>query len=210
VNIGDKLHKGAAVMTACSSSELYRLLVSQWARPTSIVIGGPEPPTALTDARQQPNTDSFVHKMMALDVLSYLPDDILCKVDRAAMGVSLESRVPLLDHRVFEFAWRLPTNLKLRNGVGKWPLREVLYRYVPRHLIERPKMGFGIPIGQWLRGPLRPWAESLLDEKRLQEEGYFYSAPIRQKWTEHLTGSRDHAAALWSVLMFQAWLENGR
>ncbi|MDR3453486.1 MAG: asparagine synthase (glutamine-hydrolyzing) [Rhodoferax sp.] len=206
-NIGDKLHKGAGVMAAASTAELYRLLVSHWTDPAAVVIGGTEPLTVLTDAARQPATDHFVHEMMALDMLSYLPDDILCKVDRAAMGVSLETRVPLLDHRVVEFAWSLPLACKLRNGVGKWPLREVLYRHVPRELIERPKMGFGIPLDDWLRGPLRGWAEELLGEQRLRQEGYFHPAAIRQKWAEHLSGQRNWAPHLWTVLMFQAWLE---
>ena len=207
-NIGEKLHKGAGVMSAGSSAELYRQLVSQWQDPAMVVIGGTEPLTLLTDGSQQPTTDQFVHQMMALDMLSYLPDDILCKVDRAAMGVSLETRVPMLDHRVVEFAWSLPLDYKVRCNVGKWPLREVLYRHVPRELIERPKMGFGIPLHDWLRGPLRPWAEALLDEARLQKEGYFHPEPIRQKWAEHLSGQRNWAPHLWSVLMFQAWLEH--
>ncbi len=205
-NIGDKLHKGAGVLAAGSPEAFYRLLVSQWTDPASVVIDGVEPSTVLTDIGQRPDTDCFVHQMMALDMLSYLPDDILCKVDRAAMGVSLETRVPMLDHRVVEFAWSLPLDYKLRGGVGKWPLREVLYRHVPRALIERPKMGFGIPLHDWLRGPLRAWAEELLNEARLRQEGYFHPAPIRQKWAEHLSGRRNWAPHLWSVLMFQAWL----
>lgn len=205
-NVGDKLHKGAAVMAAQTSAELYRLLVSHWDKPDELVVGGGEPSTVLTDLSLQPKTDNFVHQMMALDLVSYLPDDILTKVDRAAMGVSLETRVPMLDHRVVEFAWRLPLSYKLRDGVGKWPLRQVLYKYVPRELIERPKMGFGVPIDSWLRGPLREWAEDLLSEERLRREGYFNPAPIRQKWIEHLSGKRNWQYHLWDVLMFQAWL----
>jgi asparagine synthase (glutamine-hydrolysing) len=207
-NWGDTLHKGAGVLSAGSAMELYRLLISAWADPASVVIGGVEPSTLLTDSEQHPASDTFVHQMMALDMLSYLPDDILCKVDRAAMGVGLETRVPMLDHRVVEFAWSLPIDYKLRDGVSKWPLREVLYRYVPRELIERPKMGFGIPLHDWLRGSLRPWAEELLAPDRLRREGYFQPEAIRRKWTEHLCGQRNWAAQLWTVLMFQAWLED--
>jgi asparagine synthase (glutamine-hydrolysing) len=206
-NIGDKLHKGAGVMAARTPTELYRLLINHWPNPSELVIGATESPTILTDSSQYPQTDHFIHQMMALDMLTFLPDDILTKVDRAAMGVSLETRMPLLDHRVVEFAWRLPLNYKLRNGVGKWPLRQVLYKYVPKELIERPKMGFGVPIEAWLRGPLRNWAENLLDEARLQREGYFHPAPIRQMWAEHLSGRRNWMARLWNVLMFQAWLD---
>lgn len=206
VHMGDKLHKGAGVMTAHSAAALYRLLVSQWLQPEQLVRGGVEPLNVLTDPTQQPQAGEFVHQMMALDLLTYLPDDILAKVDRAAMGASLETRVPLLDHRVVEFAWSLPLNYKLRDGTSKWPLRQVLYKYVPRELIERPKMGFGIPIGTWLRGPLRDWAENLLNAARLQEEGYLDPVPIREKWAEHLSGRRNWQYHLWTVLMFQAWL----
>jgi asparagine synthase (glutamine-hydrolysing) len=206
-NIGGRLHKGAGMTTAKTPGEFYLPLISHWPNPDALVLGATEPPTVLTDASLQPQADQFYHQMMALDLLTYLPDDILTKVDRAAMGVSLETRVPLLDHRVVEFAWSLPLAYKVREGVGKWPLRQVLYKYVPKELLERPKMGFGVPVKSWLRGPLRDWAESLLDEGRLRREGYFHPEPIRQKWQEHLSGSRNWHYYLWDVLMFQAWLD---
>jgi asparagine synthase (glutamine-hydrolysing) len=205
-NMGAKLHKAATVINSKSSAELYRLLVSHWTDQDDLVLGGTELNTILTDASLQPKTDHFVHQMMALDMVSYLPDDILVKVDRAAMGVSLETRVPMLDHRIVEFAWSLPVNYKLHNGVGKWPLREVLYKYVPKELFERPKKGFSVPIDKWLRGPLRDWAEDLLSESRLRQEGYFNPLPIRQKWEEHLSGKVNWQYHLWNVLMFQAWV----
>jgi asparagine synthase (glutamine-hydrolysing) len=205
-NVGDKLHKAAGVLASGSVDALYLGLVSHWEDPASIVIGGAEPPTLLTGNVPRLEGLDDIQRMMALDALTYLPDDILVKVDRAGMGVSLEGRVPFLDHRVVEFAWSLPQSMKLRDGVGKWVLRQVLYRHVPKELIERPKMGFGVPIGDWLRGPLRDWAEALLDEARLRQEGYFHPAPIRQKWAEHLSGARNWQYHLWDVLMFQAWL----
>ena len=206
-NIGDKLHKGAEVLPSQSAHLLYLGLVSHWKEPGSVVIKGPEPPTFLTS--NLPNLDGLddVQRMMALDMMTYLPDDILTKVDRAAMGVSLETRIPFLDQQLVEFAWSLPQSMKLRDGQSKWVLRQVLYRHVPKALIERPKMGFGIPIDSWLRGPLREWAEDLLSEARLKREGFFNSAPIRRKWTEHLSGKRNWQYQLWNVLMFQAWLE---
>ncbi len=210
VNWGDSLHKGAGVMASRSFAELYSGLVSHWTDPIDIVLGTTEPATVITDIARQPVVNCDVAQMMALDLLSYLPDDILTKVDRAAMGVSLETRVPFLDHRVVEFAWRLPLEYKLRGGIGKWALRQVLYRYVPKSLIERPKQGFGIPIDSWLRGSLRDWAEDLLTESRLRQEGFFNPAPIRQKWAEHLTGNFNWQYHLWDVLMFQAWLEEQR
>jgi asparagine synthase (glutamine-hydrolysing) len=146
--------------------------------------------------------------MMYRDSITYLPDDILCKVDRAAMANSLETRVPFLDHRVVEMALRLPLNMKIRDGVGKWALRQVLYKHVPKDLIERPKAGFAIPVGQWLRGPLRDWAEALLNPIRMQKEGYLRAEPVQTVWQQHLKGTHDHTAKIWAVLMFQAWLDS--
>jgi len=209
-NVGEKLHKGAGVMAAGSAAELYRGIVSQWPDPANVVLGGTEPDTLLTGLQPALAGLNDVERMMALDMLTYLPDDILTKVDRAAMGVSLETRVPFLDHRVVEFAWQLPMQYKLRyennSYTTKWALRQVLFRHVPRALIERPKMGFGVPIDSWLRGPLKDWAEDLLSESRLKREGYFNPVPIRQKWAEHLSGQRNWQHQLWCVLMFQAWL----
>ena len=210
VNLGDKLHKLADVLPARSAEEMYHGLVSFWKRPEKIVALANDYPRMLFDAAVQPDLKDFSHRMMYLDLVSYLPDDILVKVDRAAMGVSLETRVPMLDHRVVEFAWRLPLSLKIRNGQGKWLLRQILYKYVPRSLVERPKMGFGFEFGDWLRGPLREWAEALLDEGRLRREGFLNLVPVREKWDEHLAGRRNWAYHLWGVLMLQAWLEGRR
>jgi asparagine synthase (glutamine-hydrolysing) len=202
---GDKLHKGAALLSASDSMVLYRGLVSHW-DPAGVVLGTDEPLAHL--AHPPMALPSLTERMMLLDAMTYLPDDILVKVDRAAMAVSLETRVPLIDHRVFEFAWRLPLHYKVRDGAGKWLLRQVLYKHVPPELVDRPKMGFGVPIDSWLRGPLREWAEDLLGEERLRREGYFQPGPIRRKWSEHLSGRRNWQYHLWDVLMFQAWHDN--
>lgn len=206
-DVGDKLHKLASVLGADSTGGLYNSLVSHWRDPSAVVVGGAELPTLLTSASPDLGKFNPLQCMMALDMLTYLPDDILVKLDRSSMAVSLETRVPFLDHRVVEFAWRLPQALKLREGETKWILRQVLYRHVPKELIERPKMGFAVPIDVWLRGSLRDWAEALLDESRLRDEGYFDPAPIRRKWREHLSGQRNWQHHLWDVLMFQSWLE---
>jgi len=204
----DMVKKLAEILAAENmESALYYGLISDWKDPASFVLGSSEPPTVLTDQRYWAKVPDFLRWMMYVDLVSYLPDDILVKVDRASMGVSLEARVPLLDHRVVEFAWRVPLSMKVRNGQSKWLLRQVLYKYVPKELTERPKMGFGVPIGDWLRGPLREWAETLLDKQRLRDEGFFNPAPIQQMWSEYLSGKRPWQYYLWDVLMFQAWLE---
>ncbi len=204
---GDKAHKLADILGANTPEEIYWRLVSHWKQPSELVVGATEPPIMLAASSTCPDLADFEHRMMYLDTMSYLPDDILTKVDRAAMGVSLETRVPFLNHRVVEFAWRLPLSTKIRDGQGKWILRQVLNKYIPKELIERPKMGFSVPIDAWLRGPLRDWAESLLDETRLRQEGFFQPEPIRQKWVEHLAGQHNWQYYLWDILMFQAWYE---
>jgi len=202
---GDKLHKLARLLGADTKVRLYEALVSHWQ--SDLVIGAPQAtvPWFLNPISERMKT--MPESMMALDALGYLPDDILVKLDRASMAVSLESRVPLLDHRVVELACGLPLDLKIRHGQSKWLLRRVLYRHVPRELIERPKMGFSIPLDSWLRGPLREWADALLDPTRLTREGFFRPEPIRQRWAEHLSGARNWQHHIWVVLMFQAWLE---
>jgi len=206
-NPADKWQKAAGLLGVADASSLYKQLVSLWPTPENLVLHAKEPESVFELEAPQAQHLNLGEKMMRLDALTYLPDDILVKVDRASMAVSLESRVPLLDRRVVDFAWHLPLNMKLRNGVSKWILREVLYRHVPRELIERPKMGFGVPIDKWLRGPLRPWAESLLNEQLLEKQGYLNPALVRKTWEEHLSGLRNWHYQLWSVLMFQAWLQ---
>ena len=203
----DKARKLADILSRGDSQNLYRLLVSQWDRPEQVVLGANEPEGVYTDSRVSLGIPDLTEQMQYLDTVTYLPDDILTKVDRASMAVGLEARVPLLDHRVVELAWRLPRHLLLANGTGKRILRKVLYRHVPAALIERPKMGFGVPIDAWLRGPLRAWAEELLAESRLRDDGIFDARPIRQKWQAHTNGSANYAYQLWTVLMFQAWSE---
>ncbi len=203
--VGDKLHKAANVVGLGSPEDIYRALTSLWQQPDDVVIGGdePEPPHATPDVFS--SVDQRVRSMMYLDAIGYLPDDILVKVDRASMAVGLECRVPLLDHRLVEFTWSLPLEVLWRDGQSKWPLRRVLDRYGPKQLTERPKMGFGVPIDSWLRGPLKDWAEDLLDERRLTQEGLFHPEPIRAAWHAHQEGHRNFQYQLWSILMFQAW-----
>ncbi len=205
-HLKDRLLKLASVVKERSGDTFYHRLMSHWKDPSQVVLGSTEPLTLFNMPDKLPALPGLQERMMYLDTVNYLPDDILVKVDRASMAVSLEARVPLLDHRVVEFAWQTPVSIKYQHGKGKWLLREVLNRYVPRELMERPKMGFGVPIDDWLRGPLRDWAENLLDEKRLKEEGYFNPVPIRKIWQEHVTGTRRWHYYLWDVLMFQAWL----
>jgi asparagine synthase (glutamine-hydrolysing) len=188
------------------ADDLYRSLVSEWPADEEVVHGAPRLRVRLDDPGIVDGIIDPEHRMMLWDALTYLSDDILHKVDRAAMAISLETRVPLLDHRLAEFAWRLPLGMKIRHGKGKWILRQVLYRYVPQELIERPKAGFAVPIGQWIRGPLRQWAEDLLDEGHLAHQGYFNVRIVRNIWVDHVSGRRDWTARLWALLMFQSWL----
>jgi asparagine synthase (glutamine-hydrolysing) len=211
--LGDKAHKLAASLDkARDIDDMYWNLVREWTNSESLVIGSTSVlnATAVSEVIQRiglPPGLTSVERMMARDTLTYLTDDILCKVDRAAMACSIETRVPFLDHRVVELAWRLPQHMKVRGNTGKWAMRQLLYKYVPRELIERPKVGFAVPIGQWMRCQLRDWAEDLLNEKKLREQGYLNPKPLRRRWEEHLSGRRDHTSSLWAILMFQSWLQ---
>ncbi|MBP7711987.1 MAG: asparagine synthase (glutamine-hydrolyzing) [Gammaproteobacteria bacterium] len=204
---GYKAKRLAGLLRPAGRDRLYRDLVSHWHDPEALVLGSREEVAGFWDGAWAMEVPDDTDRMQLIDTVTYLPDDILTKVDRASMAVSLEARVPLLDHRVVEYAWRLPRHLKERGGVTKWALRQVLYRHVPRELIERPKMGFGVPIDAWLRGPLRDWAESLISESRLREEGVFDPAPIRERWSQHLAGTTNWQYPIWVILMFQAWQE---
>jgi len=208
-NQGEKLHKLARSLRSEDADGMYLSLVSHWQDPSRLVVGGGSDGRVSTDD-DGPGDMELAARMMYLDSVTYLPDDILTKLDRATMAVSLEGRVPYLDHRVVEFAWRLPLRMKVGEGRGKWILRQVLHRYVPPELVDRPKWGFGVPLGTWLRGPLRDWAESLLNEGRLRREGFLRPEPVRRAWNEHLAGRRNRQYELWDVLMFQAWLESIR
>ena len=198
----EKLQKLAHLMAIGGADHAYQALRAHWREPANLVVG-------LDEARPRRHTPpvgaSFTERLMYYDLVSYLPDDILTKVDRASMAVGLEARVPLLDHNLVEFAWSLPLNLKLRHNSSKWLLRQVLYRHVPRRLIERPKMGFGVPIGRWLRGPLRQWAEDLLSPDRLRRQGYLHVDPVRRVWRQHLDGRANREHELWNILIFQQW-----
>lgn len=209
-NLANKLEKLGSALQAKDSIAFYKDLVSHWKNPASAVSGAQELETVLDRHDAMPELPGLREQMMYLDLMSYLPDDILTKVDRASMAVGLEARVPLLDHRLVEFAWRVPSEYRYRDGKGKWLLRQVLDRYVPQEFMDRPKQGFGVPIGDWLRGPLRGWADELLSERRLRHEGFFEPRPIRKMWEEHLSGKRRGDYHLWDVLMFQSWLEETR
>jgi asparagine synthase (glutamine-hydrolysing) len=197
------------VLPASSDLSLYELMTSSRDRAPILRQG----PGAARDSHREAVAQSIpglVDRMMYFDTIAYLPDNILVKVDRAAMAVSLETRIPILDHRVVEFAWRLPRSLKFRNGLGKWLLRQVLYKYVPREMVERPKMGFSVPLAVWLRGPLRDWVENLIDPTRLKREGFFDYELIGKRWQQHKSGAVDWGDALWTVIMFQSWLGSQR
>jgi asparagine synthase (glutamine-hydrolysing) len=204
--LGDKLHKLASVLSLGDTGDVYRRLVTHW-EPSRAMPGAREPDGVLWDPKIAAEFPEPVAQMQFLDLVTYLPDDILTKVDRASMAVGLEARVPLLDHRVVEFAWQLPESTKIRAGRTKWALRQVLDRHVPRSIIERPKMGFGLPLAEWLRGPLRDWAETLLAERRLREHGLVDAAYVRRHWQEHLSGRRNWQYLIWDVLMLEAWHE---
>ncbi len=206
-NFGDQMYKGANVLNAKTMYQLYYMLCSHWQNPEQVIMNIKEPGTFLTEFKPNLEKLDIQQQMMALDSITYLPDDILVKIDRAAMASSLETRVPFLDHKLIEYVWRIPHSFKLRQGTGKWILRQILNQYVPKNLTERPKMGFGVPLCEWLRGPLKDWAENLLNEKRLKQEGYFNPKLIRDKWEEHIHGKENWQYELWDILMFQAWVD---
>jgi len=207
-NPGDRIHKAVEILNATSAQALYRRMISHWKDPASIIIGATERSTVFDGTPGWPRNSPIIEELMYMDTMLYLPDDILVKVDRATMAVGLEARVPILDHRVYQLAWSFPLEWKVHGRNGKRPLRRILERHVPRGLIERPKMGFGVPTQDWLRGPLRDWAESYLSSDRLQREGVFHPGPIRAKWMEHLSGGRNWSYYLWDILMFEVWLEH--
>jgi asparagine synthase (glutamine-hydrolysing) len=207
--LGYKLYKLAGLLGADSPRTLYREIVSHWQEPEKIVLGATEPVNpCLSSSDSWQSRLSVSEWMIYADFLTYLPDDILVKTDRASMAVSLEVRAPFVDHELVEFAWSLPVRFKIRNGKGKWLLRRLLEKFVPPHLFERPKQGFSVPLDYWLRGPLRDWAEDLLSEERLKGEGIFNHAAIRKEWRNFLKFGAASEVRLWGVLAFQAWWED--
>ncbi|MDP3705553.1 MAG: asparagine synthase (glutamine-hydrolyzing) [Legionellaceae bacterium] len=206
--IGDKLHKFASVIAANSPEQLYQYFISQWHSPHNVLVSHPENSASMPILLHQLQGMHFIEKMMITDTLSYLPDDIMVKVDRAGMANGLENRAPFLNHQLIEFIWRLPLNMKVRNHTTKWLLRQVLEKYVPKALFDRPKMGFGVPLDTWLRGPLRDWADALLDKQKIEKQGFLQADRIATTWQEHLSGKRNWQYQLWTVLMFQAWIEH--
>ncbi len=207
---GEKIHKFAGVLQTSEAADFLYRLTSTCQRPEHYLHSQDIVQTRLQQPETWPNTDRFEHTMMAIDSCTYLPGDILTKVDRASMACSLEARAPYLDHRVVELSWKIPFDMKVRNGQGKWILRQLLYEYVPKELVDRPKTGFGVPIGRWLKGPLRDWAEALLSEDRLRDDGYFRPETVRTLWGQHLSGSHNAQHCLWNILMFQAWREQAQ
>lgn len=204
---GDRVHKLAGLFALPDREAVYLAINSHFRDPASVVVNGFEPPTTMTDASRHPRVDGYVPHMMALDTITYLPDDILVKVDRTAMAVSLESRAPLIHHDVLEFAWRIPQAQRIVGMRGKMPLRRILHRHVPQELVERPKTGFGVPIDSWLRGPLKTWAADLLTPTSLERHSLFRSEPVQALWREHQAGTRNWQYLLWDVLMAVAWFD---
>jgi asparagine synthase (glutamine-hydrolysing) len=201
----EKVQKVRRLLAADSLPQMYRSLVSAWHHPERLVVGGADGDSVVDRVLGGAEPHRLIDRMMLADQLSYLPDDLLAKVDRASMAVSLEVRVPLLDHRVAEFAWTLPPSMKVRDGRGKWLLREMLYRMVPRSILDRPKQGFSVPLDAWLRGPLRSWAEDLLSVAQLERAGLFRPAPVREAWNALLAGHGGVAQPLWALVLFQQW-----